>query len=206
VGRASLALQAKLLRVLETREFLPVGAAAPVRADIRVVASASHDLQQMCDEGRFLKELFYRLNVFSMVLPPLRKRREDIVPLAEHFLEVFSTQMGRTGLKFSDAAKEFLVRHEWRGNVRDLRNRIERAVILTTDEEVCVDVLLATRFDEGVAITDMAAAIESAREEYLVRLHRAFDGNVTRSAKVAGTTREGMSRLFRRYGLKDGKG
>jgi len=204
VGRASLALQAKLLRVLESREFLPVGATAPVRADTRVVASASHDLQQMCDEGRFLKELFYRLNVFSLVLPPLRKRRDDIVPLAEHFLEVFGAEMGRTGLKFTAAAKEFLVRHEWRGNVRDLRNRVERAVILTDGDEVHVDALLATHFDQGMTITEMDAAIESAREDYLARLHRAYAGNVTRSAKAAGITREAMSRLFKRYGLSEG--
>lgn len=205
VGRAPLSLQAKLLRVLETREFLPVGAAAPVRADIRVVASASHDLQQMCDDGRFLKELFYRLNVFSLVLPPLRKRREDIVPLAEHFLEVFSAEMGRTGLRFSAAAKEYLVKHEWRGNVRDLRNRVERAVILTDGDEVHVDALMATRFDQGVAITEMDAAMESAQQEYLTRLMNECDWNVTKAAKVAGVTREGLSRLIGRYGLKDGR-
>ncbi len=205
VGRASPGLQAKLLRVLESREFLPVGAAAPVRADIRVVASASHDLQKMCDEGQFLKELFFRLNVFSLVLPPLRKRREDIVPLAEHFLEVFATEMGRPGMRFSGPAKEYLVKHEWRGNVRDLRNRIERAVILTDDDDVHVDALLATRFDQGVAIVEMDAAMESAQQEYLNRLMHAYDWNVTKAAKPAGMTREGLSRLIAKYGLKDGR-
>lgn len=205
VGRASPALQVKLLRVLESREFLPVGAAAPVRADIRVVASASHDLQHLCDEGQFLKELFFRLNVFSLVLPPLRKRREDIVPLAEHFLEVFAGETGRTGLRLSAAAKDYLIKHEWRGNVRDLRNRVERAVILTSDEEVGVDLLLATRFDHGVTMTDMDAAMESAQQEYLTRLMNEFEWNVTRAAKVAGVTREGLSRLIGRFGLKDGR-
>jgi DNA-binding NtrC family response regulator len=205
VGRASLALQAKLLRVLETREFLPVGAAAPVRADIRVVASASHDLQRMCDDGQFLKELFFRLNVFSLVLPPLRKRREDIVPLAEHFLDVFGAEMGRPGLHFSAAAKEYLVMHEWRGNVRDLRNRVERAVILSDGEEVHVDVLLATRFDHGAAITEMDAAMESAQQEYLTRLMNECDWNVTKASKLAGLTREGLSRLITKYRLKDGR-
>lgn len=205
VSRAPLALQAKLLRVLETREFLPIGATTPVRADIRVVASASHDLQKMCDLNLFLKELFYRLNVFSLVLPPLRKRREDIVPLAEHFLDVFATEMGRPGMRFSDPAKEYLVKHEWRGNVRDLRNRVERAVILTDGDDVHVDALLATRFDQGVALVEMDAAMESAQQEYLTRLMNECDWNVTKAAKLAGLTREGLSRLISKYRLKDGR-
>ena len=205
VGRAPLPLQAMLLRVLESREYLPVGASAPIMTDFRVVASASHDLVNMGDDGGFLKELYYRLNVFSILLPPLRKRREDIVPLAQHFLDMFSTQMGRTDLKFSAAAVGYLTRHEWRGNVRDLRNRIERAVILTTDEEVCVDALTVTRFDQGAAMTTMDVAMDAAQQEYLSRLMIECDWNITHAAKVAGLTREGLSRMITKYGLKDGR-
>lgn len=169
-----------------------------------MIASTSHDLSRMSDDGLFLKELFYRLNVFSILLPPLRKRREDIVPLAEHFLNVFSTQMGRPGLRFSTAARDYLVRHEWRGNVRDMRNRVERAVILTTGEEVSVDALLATRFDQGAAITTLDLAMDSAQQEYLSRLMNECEWNVTMAARVAGVTREGLSRMISKYGLNDG--
>jgi DNA-binding NtrC family response regulator len=206
VGRASLSLQAMLLRVLESREYLPLGASAPIRMDFRVVASTSHDLVGMGDDGSFLKELLLRLNVFSILLPPLRKRREDIVPLAQYFLDMFSAQMGRTGLTFSAAAARFLTRHEWRGNVRDLRNRIERAVILTAnDQEVSVDALSVTRFDQGVTMTTHAEAMDAAQLEYVSRLMNECDWNITQAAKVADLTREGLSRMVAKYGLKDGR-
>jgi DNA-binding NtrC family response regulator len=205
VDKAPLSLQTRLLPVLESREYLRVGSPEPVKLDARIVAAASCDLDLMCAEGRFLKELLYALNVFTVLLPPLRKRPDDILPLAEHFLATFAAQTGRSGMGFSPAARQFLLKHDWRGNIRDLRNRVERAVILTTSEDIGVEALMSTRFDQGANLTEYSVAMDAAELEYLSRLMKDCDWNITKGAKVAGLTREGLSRMIAKWGLKEGK-
>jgi DNA-binding NtrC family response regulator len=131
IGTMTPPLQAKLLRVLQEREFEPLGAERTQRVDVRVIAATNRDVKRLVEEGKFLEDLFYRLNVIPFVLPPLRDRREDVPPLAEHFLRKHAQRTGRKVDGLSEAAVERLTTYDWPGNVRELENTIERAVVLS---------------------------------------------------------------------------
>ena len=132
IGTMSVSLQAKLLRVVQEREIEPLGAERPERVDLRVIAATNRDLRQLVDEERFLPDLFYRLNVIPIVVPPLRERTEDIPVLAEHFVEKHAARNGRRIDAMDDGIIPALERYHWPGNVRELENTMERAVVLTT--------------------------------------------------------------------------
>lgn len=136
LGELDLGLQAKLLRVLQERTYRRVGGTLPLNMDARVVASTNRDLVQMVEAGSFREDLFYRLNVFSIVVPPLRARPEDIGPLAHHFLEHFGDELARPFTGFSAGAIRSLESHSWPGNIRELRNAVERAAIMTPGGEI----------------------------------------------------------------------
>ena len=131
IGTMTTPLQSKLLRVLQEREFEPLGAERTQRVDVRVIAATNRDIKRLVEEGRFLEDLFYRLNVIPFVLPPLRDRREDIPALADHFLRKHSKRTGRRVEGLSDGALERMTGYDWPGNVRELENTIERAVVLS---------------------------------------------------------------------------
>jgi len=139
IGELSHDLQVKLLRVLQERRFERVGGAEPVEVDIRIVAATNRDLQKAVADGSFREDLFYRLNVVSIQLPPLRERREDIPFLAAHFLDKFSRENGREFKGFSPSAMDYLSAYEWPGNVRQLENVIERCVVLASGENIDAD-------------------------------------------------------------------
>ena len=203
IGKAPLSLQTKLLRVLEAREYLRVGSSEPVRANVRLIAASSRDLDQSSAGGEFMPELFYRVNVFSIMLPPLRARREDILPLAEHYLELYSAQMGKVGLVLSPAAREYLVNHEWRGNVRDLRNRIERAVIIADGVSLTPAHLMPVPFDIPSGLLPLDTATQEFQRAHVARALRECGGNVTEAARRLGLTREGLSRIIGKLGLRE---
>ena len=136
LGELDLGMQAKLLRVLEERSFRRVGGTLPLSMDARIVASTNRDLSQMVEARTFREDLFYRLNVFSIFVPPLRARPDDIEPLAQHFLEQFSEELARPFTGFSQGATRALQDHAWPGNIRELRNAVERAAILTLGGEI----------------------------------------------------------------------
>lgn len=136
LGELDLGMQAKLLRVLEERTYRRIGGTLPLTMDARIVASTNRDLSHMVEAGTFREDLFYRLNVFSIVVPPLRARPDDIAPLAHHFLERFSEELARPFTGFSAAATHVLLDHSWPGNIRELRNAVERAAILTPGGEI----------------------------------------------------------------------
>jgi DNA-binding NtrC family response regulator len=148
IGTIGAETQAKLLRVIQEREFIPLGATEPVRVDVRILAATNADLRKLVEEGRFREDLYYRLNVINIVLPPLRDRKEDIPLLIQHFFtkycrenEKYLDAEGNSVLKFHPDAVQFLMEYNWPGNVRELENAVERAVVLATDQEVPVDVL-----------------------------------------------------------------
>src|SRR5262249_42299646 len=132
IGTMTTALQAKLLRVLQEREFEPLGAERTERVDVRVIAATNRDLRQMVAEGKFQEDLFYRLNVIPIELPPLRERRDDIPALVEHFVKKHAQRTGRRIERVDEEALAELQRYDWPGNVRELENTIERAVVLST--------------------------------------------------------------------------
>jgi DNA-binding NtrC family response regulator len=148
IGDVPGSIQVKLLRVLQEREFMPVGSADVIKVDVRVIAATNADLSRMVDEGKFRQDLYYRLNVINIPLPPLRDRKEDVPRLVEHFFDVYCRENekylapdGRSQLHFEPEATHILMDYNWPGNVRELENAIERAVVLATSEEVPASVL-----------------------------------------------------------------
>ena len=128
------ALQGKLLRVLQEREIQRVGGTAPIPVDIRVMTATNKDLERSVKKGEFRQDLFYRISAFPIAIPPLRERREDVPPLARHFLDKHAEGAGKSITGLSTAALRLLLQHDWPGNVRELENAIERAVLVETDE------------------------------------------------------------------------
>jgi two-component system response regulator PilR (NtrC family) len=141
IGEMATSMQVKLLRVIQDRRFRRLGGTDEVQADVRIIAATNQDLPKMVSDGRFREDLYYRLNVLSIQVPPLRDRMEDIPLLATHFLEQFAAQMGKRVKTISAAALELLQEHEWRGNVRELQNAMERAVALETTEAILPETL-----------------------------------------------------------------
>lgn len=136
IGEVSPAVQVKLLRVLQEREFERIGSSKTTRVDVRIIAATNKDLKKAIDDGSFREDLFYRLNVVPIELPPLRERSEDIPRLVDHFIKKYCEETGRSPLKVSDEALELLSEYDWRGNIRELENCVERAVILAEDDKI----------------------------------------------------------------------
>jgi DNA-binding NtrC family response regulator len=148
IGTISLETQTKLLRVIQEREFMPLGSAETIKVDVRIVAATNADLKRLVEEGKFREDLYYRLNVINLALPPLRERKEDIPALVDHFFtkycrenEKFLEETGRSRLQFEPDAMQILMDHTWPGNVRELENVVERAVVLASQPAVPADVL-----------------------------------------------------------------
>jgi DNA-binding NtrC family response regulator len=133
------ATQVKLLRVLQDGEFHRVGGTRPRRCDVRIIAATNHDLEQRVREGTFREDLYFRLHVIRVHLPPLRERGADVEALARHFLEQFAAELGRPGARFGEEALERIRAHPWPGNVRELRNAVERAVLLSDGDEILAE-------------------------------------------------------------------
>jgi len=148
IGTVSPETQVKLLRVIQAREFMPVGSTETIKVDVRIIAATNADLKKMVEEGKFREDLYYRLNVINLTLPPLRERKEDIPRLVEHFFDKYSREnekfldsQNRSQLRFESDALQLLMDYNWPGNVRELENAIERAVVLASQATVAVDVL-----------------------------------------------------------------
>jgi DNA-binding NtrC family response regulator len=176
IGTLSMDMQSKLLRVIQEKEFIPVGSSEPVRVDVRIVAATNADLRKLVEEGKFREDLYYRLNVINIVLPALRERKEDIPLLVEHFFTKYCQENGkfldaggRSLLRFEPEAMRLLMDHNWPGNVRELENVVERAVVLAVEPTVTLDVLpeyllqaggLRLRRDEGAGLPADASLFE----------------------------------------------
>jgi two-component system response regulator AtoC len=214
VGELPLPAQVKLNRALQEKEIRRVGDTQPVPVDVRVIAATNRDLREEVKAGRFREDLFYRLHVFAVTLPPLRERREDVPLLAAHFLEKHARAVRRTLHGFAPEAMRRLAGHGWPGNVRELENVIERAVAVAAGDVVAPEDLppeLAGGAPPppdaaGLAALPYKDAVAGARDrvsrEYLVALMQEFGGNVTRAAERAGVERESLHRLLRKYGLR----
>ena len=212
VGEMSPAVQAKFLRVLQEREYQRLGGSRTLRADVRVVAATNRDPRRAMESGAFREDLYYRLSVFEIHLPPLRERPEDIPLLAEAFLEEIATTVGRPAAGISEDAREQLLSYGWPGNVRELRNAMERAVILcsgglVTAAHLPMSVaqgapLPAAPSPEGPANGLAHAAIE---RDLLVKALDRASSNKTRAARLLGLSRGHFYTLLRRHGLTDAK-
>jgi two-component system response regulator GlrR len=208
VDSLPLLAQVKLLRFLQEKEFRPLGSSRTRRADVRVLAAANTDLETAVREGRMRQDLYYRLNVIPLRLPPLRERREDIPHLARHFLRKHSGE--RRAPSLSPQALDVLVGYDWPGNVRELEHVLERAVILAPDEELLCERHLVLPCAPGRAAAVPAAegfreakarAVAEFEESYLRKLLLIHGGNISGAARAAGKNRRALWELIRKRGL-----
>jgi len=207
VGEMPPSLQVKLLRALQEREVVPVGATEPIAIDVRIIAATNRDLEGEVRRGAFRSDLYYRLNVISLHLPPLRERATDIPLLAEHFLQVFSEREGgKRRLRLSEAALECLKRYDWPGNTRELENALERAAVLTRGEVIDVDALPARIVEERPQpLVDERPpenpTLEVIERAYIFWVLQSEGGNKARAAEVLGIDPSTLYRKLNRYGI-----
>ncbi len=197
------ALQVKLLRVFQDREFYAVGGVKPVKIDIRLVVATNRDLWKAIQEGKFREDLYYRIHVIPIFLPPLRDRIEDVPLLANHFLQHFNREMNKNIQGFSPEVMQRLMLHSWPGNVRELANAVERAVALSTHTVITADSLILGGNQRAVQRKLMP--LDDAREEhdraYLTRVLSETRGNVSRAAALAGRYRAEIYKMMRKHGI-----
>jgi DNA-binding NtrC family response regulator len=201
VGNMPIGQQAKLLRVLQTGEFHPVGSSRVKRADVRVVSATNAELGSAVIAGTFREDLLYRLNTVEVRLPPLRDRTEDIGHLAQHFLEKQAQRYGKPVRGFRPEALQALARHGWPGNVRELEHAVERSVLMARGEEIGEEDLLLTPVRSGPAQLE-SMTLEEAEKHLIQRALQRCDGNVTDAADLLGLSRSALYRRLQHYGIK----
>jgi DNA-binding NtrC family response regulator len=215
IGEMDLSLQAKLLRVLEEEEMMRVGGTVKVKIDVRVVAATNRDLMQLIQQKTFREDLYYRLNVFPIVIPPLRDRREDIPALVDHFISYYSKEMKKEVKKISPEAMDLLMTHPWTGNVRELQNAIERAIILSDGNELLPEHFgLKQKAQGDFSLRDVP--IEGTLQEVSENVTRLVEsklirkvlnetgGNKTRAAEVLQVSYKTLLTKIKDYGLEKG--
>ncbi|MDP1931155.1 MAG: sigma 54-interacting transcriptional regulator [Gammaproteobacteria bacterium] len=201
IGDMPIAAQAKLLRVLEQHEVRPVGSTETIAVDVRIIAATHHDLAEKVAQGTFREDLFYRLNVITLELPPLSERREDISLLANHFCQMLSARHGKGSLRFAPEAMELLVSAPWPGNVRQLLNIVEQCVVLSSTPLISRALAeRALRFKPDRLI-GLNQAREQFEHDYLLRLLNMTEGNIALAARLSERNRSEFYNLLRRHGL-----
>ncbi len=213
IGDMPLETQAKVLRVLEERSFERVGGTRPIAVDVRVVAATHRNLEKDVEKGSFREDLYYRLKVVEIDLPPLRERLEDVPALVDRCLALVADRLGREKCRIDAEALAHLARHAWPGNVRELRNAIEQAAVLCSDGAIQVDDLrlgessaapAGTAPAPGVSFAEAKrSAVEGFEREYLLAALRRNGGNISRTAESIGMVRQSLQQKIRELGLRD---
>jgi two-component system response regulator GlrR len=204
IAELSPTLQVKLLRVLQDHEFLPLGAEHPITVDFRLIVATNQDLWKAVGERRFREDLYYRIHVIPVFLPPLRERREDIPLLAQHFAQHFSQQLQKDIQGFAPEVLRCLMQYEWPGNIRELRNVVERAVALSTCRIITPDLLLlGNQYTPSprAELGSLKAAREQFERTYLIQVLTTTKGNISQAALLSGKYRTDFYKLLRKYAL-----
>jgi len=204
-----LTLQAKLLRVLQEGEVRPVGATRPKQVDVRIICATNLALEKEVEAGRFRQDLYYRLMVFPVELPPLRDRREDIPLLSQHFLKRYSAELRKTINGISQAALNHLSSYQWPGNIRELENEIQRLVIQVDDQGIIEPQHLSPHIRKVEGMVDRIAPrkgtlkemMESVERWILTEALKEHGNNKTQTAASLGITREGLHKKLSKYGI-----
>jgi len=201
------ATQAKILRVLQEREFEPIGSTHTLKTDTRIIAATNRELKEEIQAGRFREDLYYRLNVVTVEVPPLRERHEDIPLLADFFLKQYATKNHKLVKGFTPRAMDLLMRHDWPGNVRELENVVERSVIMTRG-----DMIIPMDFPEALQDLDLAAgekhvdirpgrSLKEVEKDMILRTLEETGGNRTHTAKILGISRRTLQLKLKEYGI-----
>ncbi len=207
IGEMPLDLQAKLLRVLESGEFLKLGDNKPIKTDVRIIAATNRDLQKEIQSGNFREDLYYRINIFNITLPALRERTVDIEELANYFLTVFATKTNKKIKRISADYLEALKLHSWKGNIRELRNVIERSIILVDGEELTVD-SLPNEFQQSTSNSQQSAKplsafeLASAEKIHIQKVMNYTNGNKTETAKLLNIALTTLYRKLEEFKIK----
>jgi Nif-specific regulatory protein len=209
VTEMPLSLQSKLLRVLQEGEIRPIGATQEKRVNVRIVAATNRNIEKEVAEGRFREDLYYRLKVFPIRVPPLRERRDDIPVLAGHFIKRYAAELGKPAAGYSQQAMELLQAYDWPGNVRELQNEVQRLVIQIESGAFVTPELLSPRIRQIEGVVDRVKPTKGTLKEMMDQLERwlliealrEHDNNKTAAAKTLGITREGLHKKLRAYGL-----
>jgi two-component system response regulator GlrR len=199
IGDMPLSIQAKLLRVLQERQFYPVGGERPIDVDVRVIVATNKNIEELVKQGLFREDLYYRIHVIPVALPPLRERKEDIPVLVDHFLKKCCEQMNKKIKGLTPLAMQRLMLHEWPGNVRELENTIEYAVAMTQHEIITEDLILPEKTSDEGTIKPMKVAREVFEKNYLKQLLQLTRGNVSSAAALAGKYRADLYNLLKKY-------
>jgi Nif-specific regulatory protein len=207
IGEMAPGIQAKLLRVLQEGVFYRVGGTTPISVDVRVLSATNKKLNNEVAEGKFREDLFYRLNVVQLNMPPLRERLEDVADLTDHFLSVFKKETGLSGLTISEAALDRMSHYNWPGNIRELRNAIERAVVMgdgktIKPEDLPITASLPKFAGLKVGLT-LDEALNEFKKEFILLNLKQTGGNRSKAAKVMDIQRTYLSRLITRYEIRD---
>ena len=209
VGELPLSLQVKLLRVLQEGEFYPVGGSQPTKVDVRVIAATNRDLEKAVEQGTFRSDLYYRLNVVPIAVPPLRERREDIPRLIEHFLKKY--QVGDMPLEIEKEAYDLMMNYDWPGNVRELENAVEHAAVLCEGSRITKDDLPLALHQAGertapeTGVRGIAASpltLEDMEKRFILSALEKTGGNQTRAARILGITRRTLGYRMKKYSIE----
>jgi len=207
IGDLPLHLQAKLLRVLQEREYEKVGSSRPVKVNVRILAASHRPLEDLIKAGQLREDLYYRLNVVSILIPPLRERRSDLAPLIEHFLQRFAEKNGKTIRGLTPEGRDILLRYDYPGNVRELENIIERAVVLTRGDVIdSGDLPLIVQEPEAAerdGEANLTVAVEALERRMIKDALARSDGVQTRAAELLGMSERGLRYKLIKYGFRE---
>ncbi len=206
IGEMPIDLQAKLLRFLEDLTFDRIGGTKSIKANVRIVAATNKNLKELVDRGLFRDDLYYRLKVLTINLPPLREREDDVIVMAKYFLEKFAKEQGKEILGFTDDALELIRNYQWPGNVRELINVIRKAVVLTDRkyidvEDLDIDVDRVSKELSGKGLFSLKEHMERLERELFEKAYRITGGNVSKMASMLGVSRPTVYKLMEKYGL-----
>jgi DNA-binding NtrC family response regulator len=205
IGEVSPKVQVELLRALEDRKITRLGGTQEIPVDFRLVCATNRDLEKAVQEGSFRDDLFFRINVFSITIPPLRDRPEDILPIAEHFLQRYASAMGRQVTGFSHEVRDFLATYPWPGNVRELANAVERALVVCRDREIKLEhlPLAAARATGDAGAPDTGdQSLTALEEQHIRRVLKQHGFNVTQAARTLGIDRVTLYNKMRKFGIE----
>jgi len=204
IAEMPLTLQVKLLRAIQEREVLEVGAERPSKVDVRFITSTNKDLSAAVRAGTFREDLFYRIQVFPITMPPLRERRDDIPFLAQHFLQQSARRMQKEIRGFLPEAMQKLMLHSWPGNIRELENVVEKAVVLSSQDMITPDLLPSVTQEPIGQVKPLTAARDEFEQNYLKAVLQLTGGNISRAAQIAGRYRADFYKLLKKHGLHPG--
>jgi two-component system response regulator GlrR len=205
IGNMPLSIQAKMLRVLQERQFYPVGSKKLIEVSVRVIVATNKDLEEEVKDGRFREDLFYRIHVIPINLPPLREKKEDITPLVKYFIKKFSPKMGKKVKGLTPMAMQKLMLHDWPGNVRELENTVEYAMAMTQKDVITDDLILHTSGLFPETLKPLKESKANFEKRYLINLLELTEGNVSKASELAGKYRADFYILLKKHNLKPEK-